>query len=196
MPRGITVTGPLAGQVVYTGDTLSITWSASADIGMVDIHISYDDGEEWSTLLPLGGIAAGPGVYRWPAPLSVSPTTTALVRVFPYTEGVGSSAAGHSGLFTIETSVSAVRKGASSVYMGISAIHGNARVATTGSRRICYSLRTGDRARLAIFRADGSLISVIELAERAGMNEVLWDGRDTQGRIVGAGMYMVQLRVR
>jgi len=61
---------------------------------------------------------------------------------------------------------------------------------------IGFRLDTGSRVDLSVVRVDGSLVA--RLAEGrfpAGTWTRTWDGRDTGGRRVGAGVYFVQLRI-
>lgn len=58
-----------------------------------------------------------------------------------------------------------------------------------------FEMPVPGHVRMRIFRADGSL--VLNLADRtfpAGLHRVAWDGRDTRGRRVASGAYILRLQ--
>jgi hypothetical protein len=51
----------------------------------------------------------------------------------------------------------------------------------------------GDRARAVLTNASGSTVRQLDGTSNAGMNRIVWDGRDAQGRLVAPGEYAVQI---
>jgi len=63
-----------------------------------------------------------------------------------------------------------------------------------GRTALCYSLPRPNVVRLAVFDAAGRLVRVLENGERpAGDYSVVWDGRDSWGSRVDAGVYYCRL---
>lgn len=61
--------------------------------------------------------------------------------------------------------------------------------------RLAYVLPGNQRVDLAIYDAGGRLIStLIEGAEKSGVHEIRWDGRDQGGREVASGIYFAKLQ--
>ena len=64
----------------------------------------------------------------------------------------------------------------------------------SGASRISYELPTTSHSRVAIYDLMGSRIaSLVNRVESAGRHEVAWDGRDSRGLPVAAGIYIVKL---
>jgi hypothetical protein len=61
--------------------------------------------------------------------------------------------------------------------------------------RILFALPDGSGARLRIFDASGRTVRVFDHGFTAGLNQVTWDGTDTRGAPVGAGVYFYRLDV-
>lgn len=59
---------------------------------------------------------------------------------------------------------------------------------------IHYSLATAEKATISIFDVVGRKVREIELLSKAGDNQVSWDCRDQNGRLVPSGVYFYQLR--
>ena len=59
-----------------------------------------------------------------------------------------------------------------------------------------YTLAAEGEVRLGIYGVDGRLVrELVGSRQRAGWHEVVWDGRDGQGREVATGMYLARLEV-
>ena len=64
-----------------------------------------------------------------------------------------------------------------------------------GDSRIDFTLPRSGPVRLRVYGLRGELIRTLVDGERgAGLNSVVWDGRDARGRRVAAGAYFVQLQ--
>ena len=60
--------------------------------------------------------------------------------------------------------------------------------------RIRYELPQAEQVRLDVFSASGRLVATIVHAEQPpGAHEAVWEGRDTTGRVVAAGVYFYRL---
>ena len=63
------------------------------------------------------------------------------------------------------------------------------------STKIAYRLADPGKVELAIYNVLGQLIrTLVEQSQSPGHYNVLWDGRDQEGALVGAGVYMTRLR--
>ncbi len=60
-----------------------------------------------------------------------------------------------------------------------------------------FQLAESGRAMLTVYDVRGrQLRSLFDEALTSGRHEVIWDGRDSNGRTVGSGPYFVQLQTR
>lgn len=77
-PPNVTVLSPNGGEVMTSGDPVSVTWNATDDLGIQEIEIFYRETEtsEWTQIVR--GLSDS-GIYTW-SPQN-TPTTAARVRV-------------------------------------------------------------------------------------------------------------------
>jgi hypothetical protein len=62
------------------------------------------------------------------------------------------------------------------------------------STRLEYELARAGRVRLRIFDVGGRLVREVDVGHRpAGLSSIPWDGRDSRGRTLGSGVYVVRL---
>ena len=65
-----------------------------------------------------------------------------------------------------------------------------------GSTTIIYRMRVAGWAELSIYDAAGRLVKgLVETEKGPGTHQVVWDGRDNDGRAVSAGTYYYKLRI-
>nr|MBC8412625.1 hypothetical protein [bacterium] len=72
----ITVDSPNGGEVLYTGDSTDITWTASPELARVKIEITRNGGGSWSTI---SASTLNDGTYSWT--VSGALTSAARIRV-------------------------------------------------------------------------------------------------------------------
>ena len=71
------------------------------------------------------------------------------------------------------------------------ALHGSPMFYNTGNgHRFNYSIARNEVAYLHIVRLDGSLVARIPLSAKPGEHIAVWDGRDTNGRAIGQGIFV------
>jgi flagellar hook assembly protein FlgD len=60
---------------------------------------------------------------------------------------------------------------------------------------IAYQLSTPSPVDLSVYSASGRLVRVlVHESAPAGRHQVTWNGRDREGRLVGPGVYFVQMK--
>jgi len=65
---------------------------------------------------------------------------------------------------------------------------------TRGAAQIAFSLPSGGRVFIAVVNAEGRVVRIVENGWRAaGRHESSWDGRDSSGREVASGRYLLRL---
>jgi hypothetical protein len=99
IPPEVTVTAPNGGEVMNVGQTYTITWTATDDVGVssISIYYSYDGGTNYDLVDELAG---NPGSYNWSVPNT--PSTQCLVKVYAY-DAVGNEGSDVSdAFFTIQ----------------------------------------------------------------------------------------------
>ncbi|NUN07635.1 MAG: T9SS type A sorting domain-containing protein [Ignavibacteriaceae bacterium] len=93
----ITLSSPVAAEVVRSGGQKSIQWTATSNIQNVKLEYSTNGGTSWNTITNSTG--ASTGNYLWTVPGTLN-TTNARIRI---TSTASSTIADSSGLFTIST---------------------------------------------------------------------------------------------
>jgi flagellar hook assembly protein FlgD len=59
---------------------------------------------------------------------------------------------------------------------------------------VAFALPTGGRTRIALYDVSGREVRVLADAElRAGPQQFVWDGRDSDGRAVASGVYLCRI---
>jgi hypothetical protein len=98
-PPTVTVTSPNGGEVLNSGSTFPVTWTASDNIGVTQSAIfhSSNGGGSYNLVATLGG---NPGTYNWTVPNT--PSTQNLIRV-DVADAAGNTASDASNaVFTIQ----------------------------------------------------------------------------------------------
>ncbi|MBD3242469.1 MAG: hypothetical protein GF331_17905 [Chitinivibrionales bacterium] len=172
------VTSPVAGQTVNAGETVAITWS-TRHVTTVEIKYSIDEGENWTTITPDGGIGTGQaewGNLPWTVP-DVS-TGLAMIRVQDYGTP---EVAGVSGVFSIVggSGVADSPVFPESPTNGLS-VHANA-----GQLRVRYAGRTAEGLTLEVFALDGSRRATHRSKGLSG--QYVWQSD-------GCGVYLLRAR--
>ena len=96
----ITITAPIAAQVIPSGGLLpfTITYDAPSEVSSVKVRYSLDGGVTW---LPAAG-TPGTGSFDWDVPTPVKNSTKALVRVTGFNAANKRLGVGRSARFTIK----------------------------------------------------------------------------------------------
>lgn len=85
-----------AGEVVYVGDTLRVTWQNGTPGNSVDIEVSTDGGNNWEAAAT--GVADS-GAYHWYVPPSIPSCDSVRLRISQYVGSTLTSADGTFGCF-------------------------------------------------------------------------------------------------
>jgi hypothetical protein len=175
----VSVTAPVGGEIFGFGETRSIRWTASDNIAVmaVDLSFSDDGGANW--ILVSNG-EANDGVYSWTVPDSL--TTNALVRVVARDAASNSATAQSPAVFTIQAAPVAVFDHPTLV--------GNRPNPFAGSTRIGFGLPVPGTVRVSVYSPTGRLVrTVADGLFDAGFSEVIWDGIDDKGNRAPNGVY-------
>jgi hypothetical protein len=99
IPPEVTVTAPNGGEVWTVGQTYTITWNATDNVGVssISIYYSYDGGTNYNFIDNLSG---NPGSYDWTIPNT--PSTQCLVKVYAYDAAANEGWDVSDAFFTIE----------------------------------------------------------------------------------------------
>jgi subtilisin family serine protease len=99
IPPEVTVTAPNGGEVWTAGQTYTIAWNATDNVGVTQTSLSYshDGGANYTLIENLSG---NPGSYDWTVPNT--PSTTCLVKVEAYDGASNMGSDVSDGYFTIE----------------------------------------------------------------------------------------------
>src|SRR5262245_17323256 len=184
------VSAPTSGEVVVGGTNYMIRWDVPVGWNPDHAEIAYtvDNGITW---VPIANNAQGTS-YAWSVPNLTAPSTR--VRVGLFDAGGLLSYDSNDGVFQIHPVAAEV-------------------VTPTGRPRrlllqnvpnpfmagrltsIGYELAAATPVTLAVFTPSGRLVRVlVQSSMPAGRHQVTWDGRDHDGRFVGAGVYFVQMK--
>ncbi|HLG15148.1 MAG TPA: Ig-like domain-containing protein [Blastocatellia bacterium] len=79
-PPQVTVTSPNGGQTIYTGSIVTITWTASDNVGITsqNVYLSTNGGSTYTSIA--GNLGGSVRQYTWTVPAMAS-TTSARIRV-------------------------------------------------------------------------------------------------------------------
>jgi hypothetical protein len=164
----ITVTAPNGGEELTTGSTYTITWRTAGDIS--NVHIQYQlDGGSWRTLALN---IENTGTHEWSVPLT--PAQEAKIRVVSATGGLLDES---DGTFSIVEGVSVqLVRAAEGLVMYLN----GSLLGSIG----------GEAAEITILDVNGTPVRILPV--RTG--RAVWDGRDSSGRPVHAGVYVVRVK--
>ena len=183
----VTLTGPDGGEVFTTGQTMTVHWQASDDVGVVEarISLSLDGGQSWDEPL-----FAGPfdGSVQWTIPVSGAGSTQCRIRV-EVLDGSGRISADVSNAdFTIIADPLDVP---TSNVVRLAQNHPNPFNPRTA---IVFSLPRAQEVSLRVYDVQGRLVrTLVEGLQIAGRHEVVWQGHGDSGEQVASGMYVYRM---
>jgi len=188
----VAIGSPNGGEFWLQGTSHAITWNATDNAavaaGGVDLAFSPDSGATWTA------IASGldnTGTYTWMVPPI---TRTIATRVRAIVRDANGNAAQDSSdaPFTLAVAPLAVTSGAPLT----TALMPPAPEPFQHSSAIAFTLARAGRVDLGVYGVDGRRIRTLDDGVHdAGVFRVVWDGRDTGGRLVPPGVYFVRLAV-
>jgi hypothetical protein len=188
----VTVVSPNGGESWNDGSVHQITWTATDNVGVTSIDLTYstDNGGSW---LPVSAGEANDGTYDWTVPNT--PSTLSLVRAVAH-DAAGNTASDQSnGDFTI-VSVSGVPDGNRNPKDAPTEVVllPNHPSPFSDATEIEFGLPKSQPVSLKAYGVDGRLVATLaEGTFGAGYHKLIWRGTDTQDRHVAAGVYFYRL---
>lgn len=186
----VNVTFPTADTALAPGDTVFIEWTAHL-IDQVQIWYTANEGEDWTEITTTGGVLRGNpdwGHKAWVVPDTSAPS----VQIWIHKYGTPPEG-GVSGVFSIGA-VQASSSPREALSLATALQHSPAFFHRGGMQSIPLTVAEGDRAVVHIMRLDGTTVRRIRV-DQCGKQLVAWDGRDSDGRMLGAGMYLMRMDV-
>jgi predicted outer membrane repeat protein len=195
IPPSVTVLFPNGGELLETGDTIAIGWTATDNrrVDSVSIYYSEDAGVGY-TLIAHGWPADS--LYPWIVPSSLS--DSCLVRVVAYDPGGLTGFDTSDALFKIRDYADVHDKGngdGDKTPIYATALEQNYPNPFNGTTTVRYSIAESGSVDLRIYDPAGRGVRVLERRQREpGRYTVLWNGKDESGRDVASGVYFCRLR--
>jgi len=195
IPPAVTVIGPNGGEVLETGDTIRIDWTATDNrwVDSVSIYYTEDAGDTYE-LIAHGWPADSS--YAWIVPSSLS--DSCLVKVVAYDPGRLTGFDTSDSFFAIKDYTDVHDKGdgdGKGTPRYVTALEQNYPNPFNGTTTIHYSIGEPCAVELRIYDPAGRTIRVLERSNRApGRYSVLWNGTDDSRRDVASGVYFCRIK--
>ena len=191
-PPDVSVAFPNGGETFLAGDTCVISWTASDDVGVthVDVYYSTTGGFDWDT------VSVGEGndfQYEWVVP--ATPSEMCLVKIKAFDAALNMSFDVSDSLFTIYDQTGVVegfRRGA--IPREFQLLQNEPNPFRTSTVIKLLSPTDGSIS-LSIYDCAGRLIKRLGGEAEPGVVRLVWDGRDSSGHLVPAGVYVCHLHV-
>jgi C1A family cysteine protease len=195
IPPTVTVLFPNGGELLETGDTVSIDWTASDNRWVDSVSISYSEDAGVTYELIAHGFPSD-SFYAWIVPSSLS--DSCLVRVVAYDPGLITGSDVSDALFKIRDYTDVHDKGdgeGKPTPQYVTALEQNYPNPFNGTTTVSYSIAASGRVDLKIYDPAGRAVRVLERRDKEpGRYTALWDGKDDAGRDVASGVYFCRLR--
>lgn len=191
----VTVIYPNGGEVIETGDTISIHWDAVDNRGVdsVSIYFSSDAG---ATFEMIAHGEPNDSTFEWIAPSLLS--DSCLIKVVAYDPGLLTGEDTSDSLFSIKDYTAVDDKGEEPGDNAPSytfALEQNYPNPFNGTTTISYSVAMSSHVDIRIFDTAGRLVKVLESSEKApGKYSVVWRGKDLRGKSVASGVYFCRIK--
>ena len=187
LPPAVTVTSPNRGESWQTGSTHSITWTASDGAGVDSISIDFSASGGSGPWAALAHGLSNSGSYAWT--ISGGATDSAMVRVTAFDSAGLSASDASDSLFQITDPTAGVGNGPRAELALERPIPNPSR----GEALLRFSLPHEGSVRLEVADVTGRRVWRSEGERSAGPHLMRWDGRTSEGRSLGAGLYFVRL---
>ncbi len=187
VPPSIAVTSPNGGEVLVTGGSSNLTWTANDNIGVasVDLFLSRDGRDGTYETVATG--LTNTGTYSWSV---TSPyTSTAWLRAVAH-DGAGNTAADTSAAAFAILAATGVNDGPVTAY-ALSPVFPNP---MRGAATFAFALPAAAHVKLTVLDVQGrQVLSLADGTFAAGRHSLAWaNGR---GATLGAGLYFARLQV-
>lgn len=185
----VTVVYPNGGETVAVGDTIDIIWFATDNIGVDSVSI-YFSGNAGQTFELLAGGEPNDSLCRWIVP--AAPSDSCLIIVVAYDHVLLTGSDSSDSLFSIRIPTG----DGDHVPRYTFTLEQNYPNPFNPTTSIVFQIGEAGYVLLRIYDTSGRLVNVlIDERRDAGRHEVLWTGRDSNGRSVASGVYFYRLRV-
>jgi hypothetical protein len=195
IPPSVAVLFPNGGELLETGDTVSIDWNASDNRWVDSVNIFYSEDAGVTYALVAHGFPSD-SFYAWVVPSSLS--DSCLVRIVAYDPGGLTGFDTSDALFKIRDYTDVHDKGdggGGATPRYVTALEQNYPNPFNGTTTVSYSIAAQSRIVLSIYDTAGRAIKVLERKDRGpGRYTSLWNGTDDAGRDVASGVYFCRLR--
>ncbi len=182
----VNVTAPLGGEVWDVNTVHAITWTASDNAAVDSVRIEYSAGGSAGPWQQLAQGLANSGTFDWTV-LS-APTDSGYVRVTAYDPALHTTTQRSVAAFQVRDANTGV--GARPTSLQLSRPWPNP---AHGTVRIGFGLPEAATAQLSVHDVSGRVVWSRSESLAAGSYDWRWDGRDANGRTLGAGLYLVRL---
>ncbi len=186
LPPLVTVTSPDGGEVLLTGTSADLTWSASDNVGVTAVDLLLSRQGAAGPFEPIATGLANTGTYSWP--VAAPYTSTALLCA------VAHDAAGHMAADTSDAPFSilattGVDRGPVTAF-AFAPVYPNP---LRGSGAFAFALPRPSHVRLSVLDVQGREVLVLADDDRpAGWHTVEW--RDGARAPLGPGLYFARLK--
>jgi hypothetical protein len=193
-PPVVTIEAPAEGATLPVDTPGTIRWTAvdGDEVSRIQLAVSSDSGTTWSTFANLAG---NPGSYAWNAPCAqVGRAYFLRVRALDEHGGWNDQADAIRRFQPDRACLPGENPSAPAAFALLPVTPNPSTNATAFHFYLPEGSNAATRPRLRIFDVRGRLVREIELASAlAGPNAAGWDGRDGDGRVARAGVYLARL---
>jgi subtilisin family serine protease len=185
----VTVTSPNGGEVWNDGSVHQITWTATDNVAVTSIDLTYstDNGVNW---LPVSTGETNDGTYNWTIPNT--PTIQALVKAAAH-DAAGNTGQDRSDLVFTIVSVSGVDNFLAGLTYPV--VMQNLPNPFSPPTLIRFALPAPARVSIEIYSLEGRLVRrLVDGDFDRGYGQAIWDGRTDAGGNAASGIYFYRFR--
>jgi hypothetical protein len=178
---------PNGGESLESGNPLTITWTLAEgrDAEAYAVYFSADDAVTWQE------IAAGVPGQSVTVPVPAVETTTGLVRVYAFAEGMPVGYDESEQPFTIVNSAAGVPVGFVPTEF---ALKQNMPNPFSGTTVVIFDVCKLTDVKINVYDVNGRLVvNLVDEVLTAARYNIGWDGRDTRGHAVTSGVYFLKM---
>jgi hypothetical protein len=182
----VAVTAPLGGETWDLNTTQAITWTAADNAAVDSVRIEYSGGGVAGPWVQLAQGLANSGGFNWN--VVTAPTDSGYVRVTAYDPALNATTVRSTATFRVRDLNTGV--GARPTVLLLSRPSPNP---AHGAVRLAFGLPEAASAQLSVHDVSGRVVWSRSASLGAGSYDWSWDGRDANGHMLGAGLYLVRL---
>jgi hypothetical protein len=172
----ITVTSPNGGESWAKGSIQNITWTASEFTGNVRIMLARVTDRHHQGRFVIAPSVPNTGTYAWTIPTNM-PGGDNFKVIVKYIGGYGMDSS--DAVFSITDAAQDVKASPNPTYQGT---------------EISFEVKVPQLASVRVYNIKGQLVRTLADSQvLSGKQSIFWDGNDSQGRKVSAGMYFARI---